>query len=738
MNIIWDRSFSVATFADPEAAPIGFEAKALHAGDGTEPDALQVTAQGAPEIADAMLPRVSRHQVFGVRIEIDGERIDPRMLVGEIRVRQPIRGHATAEFSVAVRSTFGQPFEWPIGNPWIMRAPAPGKASISITGFYLAGARVVEFSLITNGYVDISEIEDDDGAVMSVKALGPGARHEDKSVTLYYPPAHQTPRLQVVADLARAAGVPSVLVGGGRPMAKAVEIDGTGWRGVAEELAELEGKHLTFDEAGAFVALSRLPGLLAPSSLVLDVRDILKGSGRVRWSSDVPTQITLTGEQELSDPECGSVTTIKETEVYTLVRPQRAHWRIERPTADYALVPLGPFDDPEELRLTARYLLETEKRCGVEVGRKLTTWSEKNPLVWRYQLADDGEPLPGVPRISAQNIGAYVLEEGADPSAEGSEHAYLWPVARLVKTAEEWVIPGWNEDGWKIAEDTRSKGWSIQEVALKGDGLPPTTSWEAEGLRVPTYVLGDGRGVGQQAQETYSQGLQDVPEITETGIFGELVARALVEWQVDSAGYITQKLTTRSGARLEQGNRFRFFGDRSSAFVDERFGPISGERVIYSAEGDAVLSITSKLDLVDGTEAEVTPVREAGYLPVADRLPGYDDSPVRGDVRLIESKCRSAVLEAHREPKVIEDRVEYAETKAELDSLCLQRLREGALIEAEIQLPVHFGIRKGTELRNVLPVVGLAHSMLISEVDHRLTPEESRGITLIRGQIRAI
>ena len=271
-------------------------------GTGTEPGAWWATVDTDEELPEALFPRTSRQQYVGLRIRIGGETLDPRFLLGGITVQQKVEGFAVFRFAVVLEV---ESERWPLGDPWALRAPAPGLAPVDIDGLYATSSGVFAYRLLTNGLVNETSIEDVGGAEgLVVRGLGPGARYQRRRVSLHLPPDHRTPRGVVVRRLAQLASVVGESIPAGRPMRKELSLDRSAWLETARQLLELEGLHLTWSEDGTLTAVPRLPS--GTHEAVITARDLLRLSTRARFRSDVPTEIRLSAEEETLDTEAAS------------------------------------------------------------------------------------------------------------------------------------------------------------------------------------------------------------------------------------------------------------------------------------------------------------------------------------------------------------------------------------------------------------------------------------------------
>ncbi|MEO1367745.1 MAG: hypothetical protein AAFX50_11255, partial [Acidobacteriota bacterium] len=586
---------------------------------------------------------------------------------------------------------------WPLGNPWNTAAPPPGRASIDFEAGYVLDSGVRWYRLLTGGLVAEAEVDASGPvAVMRIRVLGKAQRTANAKVTVRYLPGHGTPRGTMVAVTAGRAGEADVSLPVGRPVRKALELVEDDWLGPCQELMELEGYHLTHDEDGVLTGLPRLVDFDAEPVMVLRARDMLQGTLGIRWigGGQVPTTLILTSEEELHDASnpCGRTTTRKVVETFAFETPRRARWRLVGSSiGPWTLQPVGPEQEGDPVKtLTRRVVTETERACKTVIGTKTSTYGLHNLRTWRYELVDNGDPDPGEPQIFTQNVDKYLLEDNPQSDGEGSEHLYLWPVARLILESEVWDQNIYDDaDNYLVEKRKAAKGLVLQRVALKGDGMPRSEGWESIPLRLDTHVMGDGEGCIPDAREMYSPGTVGVPEPSTAGpLWGEFTSLETIAYSIEG-GYIVGEQHRRSASHLPAGDLYYFRGGATSSVDREVFGLVSGKDVIYSAiTDDAASKLEIPLDFSadpGGRATEpVEPVPLQGYLPQAQRLnDGSTEEGVRGNTRLLEAKCRSPKLAANHIPYEPDPaRVEYAEDQADLDSLCLQRLREGSPIPA--------------------------------------------------------
>ena len=715
-------------------SPVGIRAEATVRTPGPVTAVVSVDET----LSEALLPRTSRRQLVALRVRIDGTTLDPRWITGGMTVHQRLEGLATFSFETAIEIDDER---WPLGDPWALRAPPPGLGRISLEGLYGTATGLHVYPLLTDGLVDEVTLEQRDGVdVLTFRGLGPGARSQRRRVSLHLPPDHRTPRGTVVRRLAEMAGVPSISLPPGRAMKKELALDRAPWLEPARQLLEVDGWHLTWDEDGILTVAPRVPPLRGEATATLTARDLVRAGHRVRFRSDVPTQIRLTTEEELldTDEDCGRVTRRTTTELLEVTLPRRARWRING-NGPWTLDPVvPPSGESQRLTVVQRVVTEIEELCGALVGSVVRTWELKNPEVWRYRIEDD--PGGGI-RIAEQNRGAYVYEESPDANAEGSEAAFLWAVARLVLTREEFTQREFNIQGLLQKVTVSTKGWYLRRWALK-ERPADFTDWEGTSLLQPTYTLGNGEGVGpSKIQERYSPGNVGSAVEQDGFDFGQFLTRETTTYQLDGP-FVVAETITKEAAHIPPGSTHLFQGDQTARTDRQRFGPIEEETRTYSPTGeDQSLRTTARRDLVSGAAGELLDVQVEdldSYLPEAERLVDGSDPhfPLLSEARLLESTCRHSALEAHHPEYSVDQRAEWAEDQAELDSVCLRRLLEGALIDAELRLPACFGLRKGTIVHGLLPKIGLRHNVLVTEV---ITERRGANITTtLKGKVRAL
>ena len=604
------------------------------------------------------------------------------------------------------------------------------------------------FPPVSGGLVDQAELGQLGGVdVLTLRGIGPGARFERRRVSLAFPPGHGTPRGVVIRRLAQAAGVEGVAVGDGRRMRKELLIESGPWLPIARELAELEGWHLAWSEDGTLRTYPRIPpAAVDPSSadLVLMARDLLLGTFRAAFRSDVPTRLTLSTTEALWDGEpCGRSTRRTVSEVVQITLPQRARWRIVGPgggpwTLDPVVPPSGEGPTP---RVVQRVVTETETVCDTVVSTKVKTFALFNPQVWRYAIRQVSPP-GGETEVISQNVGAYVLDEGAQVDATGRESAHRWPAARLVLVSEEFTRHEWDEEGYKLRTVVSQKGWSLQRFALQQRSVGFTT-WDDEPLIfTTTYTRGDGESVGgSPREEGYSQGAVGSDLELPGGGFGQFLARTTTD-TAREGGFVVASTESVEGAHLPAGIEYRYASGEESSADREQFGRVSAEVTVFAPTGESAARKTvSSFDYTSaaGQLVETRSEDLGSYLPAAERrIDGTDpETPPRGSSRLVEEHCIAEALESTHPRSDVERRVEWAENSADLESLCVQALAEGSAIEAEMQLPACWALRKGMVIAGFLPRVDLQHVLLVREVSHDLRPG-GPWVTTLRGSIRAL
>ena len=765
-------------------------------GDGGEPGVTIADVSIDATVGEALLPRDGRHQRLAVRILIDGVTLPAHHLVGSIRTTQRIDGLATFDFAVAIGAP-GSVERWPLGSPWALRAPPPGLGKITLEGLVVSGSGVHVFPLVSDGLVDQAELGQLGGVdVLTLRGIGPGARFERRRVSLAFPPGHGTPRGVVIRRLAQAAGADSVAVedgtttsvavedasaktvphrdafgaelsqsvatrdafgegaetriaiGGGRPMRKELLIESGPWLPIARELAELEGWHLAWSEAGTLRSYPRIPpAAVDPSGadLVLTARDLLIGTFRASFRSDVPTRLTLSTTEALWDGEpCGRSTRRTVSEVVQVTLPQRARWRIVGPgggpwVLDPVVPPSGEGPTP---RVVQRVVTVTETVCDTVISTKVDTFALFNPQVWRYAIRQMAPP-GGETEVVSQNIGAYVLDEGAQVDGMGRESAHRWPAARLVLVSEEFTRHEWDAEDYKLRTVVSQKGWSLQRFAIQQRSIGFTT-WDDEPLIfTTTYTRGDGESVGgSPREEGYSQGAVASDLELPGGGFGQFVARTTTD-TAREGGFVVATTETVEAAHLSAGIEYRYASGEESSADREQFDRVSAEVTVFAPTGESAARKTvSTFDYTSGAAGQLVETRSedlGSYLPAAERrIDGTDPAtPPRGSSRLVEEHCIAEALESTHPRSDVERRVEWAENSADLESLCVQALAEGSAIEAEMQLPACWALRKGMVIAAFLPQVDLQHVLLVREVSHDLRPG-GPWVTTIQGSIRAL
>lgn len=709
-------------------------------GDGTEPATAVALVTVDGTVAEALLPRDGRHQLVALRVQVDGVTLSAHHLVGPITVLQRVDGFATFAFSVAIGEA---PSRWPLGNPWTLRAPPPGLANVTVHGLYGTATGVHAFPLLTNGLVGEAELAELEGVpVLSLTGLGPGARHQRRRVSLAFLPGHGTRRGAVITAMARAAGVDSISIDGGRVMQKELLIESAPWLGTARQLAELDGHHLAWDEDGTLRTYLRVPPADAAADVAVTARDLLRGSFRASWPGDVPTRITLTTSEPLWDGEpCGRVTTVTTREVLEVSLPPRAKWRIVGNGAGpWSLDPVpAPSGEEPTPRVGQRLVTTTETVCDTVVASKVATYALMNPETWRYAIRETAPP-GGPTEIVEQHRFVYLLDDAPQEDALGTEPAYAWETSRLVLVSEEFTAHTFDGEGYLAQTTVSRKGWSLQRWATKERPAAGFTDWETVPLIFPaTYTRGSGDSIGNApAEERYSEGYVgsdiELPSIT----FGQFTGRTTTDYSREG-GFVVSETVTTEGPHLPAGDRY-LYADGTTSNADREVFDVTGREVtVYAATGEStarktVSSFDAAGQLLDSTSEDL-----GSYLPAATRLIDGSDpaNPPRGNTRPVEESCTAPALEATHPRHDVSRSVPLAEDAADLESQCLQALVEGSLVSAEFQLPACFGLRKGMTVRTVLPHLDVRHVLLVQEVTHTAAVG-GPVLTAVRGVIRAL
>lgn len=675
-------------------------------------------------VSEAIVPRAGRVQVVGLRIRVGGVLVPPRHLIPPISVTQRCPGEAEASFALPVRGDhLRTAFTWPIGSPWNTGGPVPGLRAIDIEGFYVTETGIHVYPIITNGIGAGNGIRvGPAGAVLSLRVLGPGARYDGRRVSLVLDPGHRLGRRTVAARLARKAGVSSVSLSGGRPMTSGVEVVDADWRPTAEQLLELEGEYLTWSEDGRLTTAPRLPVDTESVVLTLTAHDLAVDAGDiVTWPADVVTDLTLTATRQVAADECGIRTTEQVVEIFEQHLPVRAAFRQGAAGALSAVsVPAG--EEPI-LTLVRRIITTLTYYCDTVILQRVRTYALRNKSVWRYRIDDTGAIVEY--HITPE---VYILDQ--DAVTDDQALAYGWPVERFILESDEYTRNVYDEENYLTDVITERKAWRQRRAHLKERSLT-FTGWDDEPFNLGAnriYVLGNGECVSDR-DEDFSN--YNTPDDDNNWTY-----RQTEHFEREGA-YLKSKSITRRENYLPPGGNYLYLGGVESGEPEEVFGDVEKEIEAYvEVDETRAKRIASRIDYREVPTGRVlSAVVEDldSYLPEAPRLldgtpdpsefETEEEAAAAVEASRLESEelrhaCRSELLRSAYRQRDETQSVAYAEDEADLESLCVQRLREGAALDVSTTLPALFPPLKGKQVRVRVPNIDLDALVRVRTVAH--------------------
>lgn len=686
--------------------------------DPDPPTGLDGEATFSAGIAGALFPaRAGRRQVCGLEVTVGGSTLDPGLVLDEWRVTISLDALDSWEIAVPHVADLPTLVESPLGNPVLIGAPPPGLAAVDIDGVYLASDGVHRVRLVTNG---VAAAFTRSGGLDRISGLSAGGRHDGRLASLALPPGHGLRRGEVVRRLAVAAGVstPTALEPGAR-MAKEVQVTESPWLEAARELMRVEGRALTWDEAGALVNPAVRSRALAERRVVITDRDVLDESVSLSGDNSGPTRITLVGTRQLEREDCGRRTVERIIETFGTTYPLSAAF-VQNAAGVLTSIAVTPPPLTSGLLIQSRVVVREEWECDTLISTVTETYGWFWPLSWRYQVDADG-----VIDTYANNV--YIEEPGA--VADDSSHARAWPAQRFTLIRRDTEIHEYDGRGFNTRSTLTAEGWKYVRAAVKVQSGTPV-AWQTRPFETDVNLLASGEGIVGTQEYFLGNGPTGFDP---GGVFvpgsGRRLERSTTDRDVTDDGFLLSETTATESVFVRKGNAALYQGGEEGAEDQESFQD-DGLSIATYQEVDTGAHRIITID-VDRDGAVTLQTEDAeGYLPTVERQEDIEPDPdlfgegaaaSRAEAQSIECELSSPALESARPRRDLSTSDPWIEDEDECRSLISAMLSELNAISGELQMPVIFSLRPPESLSLRLRCAGLAADAELVEVTHEAT-----------------
>ncbi len=687
-------------------------------------------AVNATVLADeifAVKPR-RRVQYVGLEVKVGGVDVRDSMLAGSFRVSRSLdRPIQVASLGLAIldgRSALGDGLR--------LAAPASGLKPIDVAFNYRApSGKPFRVPLITNGIADETELQANGGVTESLSIADAGRRFRDKTVTRIIPAGSNLSRDNIIAKLAKDAGVlthnlPRIP---GR-VTKPVELLEGDWLALSRDQADVPGYAVLWDPEDNLTAIENAAEQPRPKpKWVFTESDLVRsvnGASQnivIRPSADAWTEIELRGHQQVTRDSCSLQT--KTLRSFGLVDEVAPVYTFLQSASNGSVTNLG-FGILIGSRIGSRTITQITSRCRDIITEKIRSWALFNPTIARYRKNADGTQKPAGSGGFNQ---VYLLNNAADEVG----HAYVRP--RLLKveevTTDRVFIAGVLR---RVVKETRS--WYNPRRHIKSRALPETP-WENQSADSDFWDLGNGEAVTDR---------RDSFRLTE---------RETIELTPAGDGTLRSRRTKIERYAKREGGRLYLYGDGSeSSDSEEQFRVVSELQESWTQITEELVAVSvvrfgldrKWLDSVHGLDAGGPPAAE--QLENAEPLRSSFDTDAefeaaraasRFEQEEIIAECSAPGLLALRpERKLQQSLVEWAENVDELRDICNRYLLLGMSPTIEFTVAPNGRLREGdlVHLRLRQPGVGLDHDCKVVTVNHQGTVGGAK-ITRARGLLWA-
>lgn len=409
--------------------PAGYSSHATISAAGTEspPEGALLEVESSDAGWDAAIARTVA-QKSGFDIYVGGILVDLSEFVGTVSVtRSYDQRLQTWTFEVALDSPNGV-----FGSPFSCIGPPIGRREVDVYGVYvLLDGSKISIPLIQDGTVDnsVRSASGEGRFTESFRGVCRGGRFDHVPVTLNLPPGHGLPRGRVMALLAEQAGETNLSIEPGNETNKEVQIVDGDWLGLSQEQQEVENRRVLWDTWAfltnpkiGMVRVDEVDGFLFEEQDFLSISEVT-----LEHTAAVITEITLTGNEQVTGEVCGDVAQTKDVIERAVYSPYAPAYYFDG--ADWIA---NPQSSPTALDRMIRLIRQTVvTRCGVVVYERTDKWEWRNPLVTRRYWNEATEEWLTV------GSGPVYSDDGADDSDAAS---FRLPIEQFmpIECSETW------------------------------------------------------------------------------------------------------------------------------------------------------------------------------------------------------------------------------------------------------------------------------------------------------------
>ena len=693
--------------------PLELEVSAQN--DVDDPDGLRLDAEIDGTAGAMAVPVTLARQVVAVRVYVDGVQVPE---LNACRVSRS-RGENLQRWELSVPI---HPGASGYAGDWLGKGVNLRKKRIDVRGVYVTSTGLHEVSLISNGIADNETRETADGSMVTYQGVDAGGRWDREAVDFVLPPGSGIPRNRAIEIAARRAGVEDIsLETSDVAMMHEFQMADAQFIPPCQDLADVEGRMIQWDRDGYMIWRRYGSPALVPSSArwAFTERNFVRGSCKVTQPGELITEITVSGDIQLTSGPCGDVTSKVVVTTRSLNGP-RSPLYAQGASSVYS-------SNPQPSALTTPVTVkvetfETTTRCGILVYEKRTVQQWYNPEVARYEwnaATDSWDTIAGV----------YTDDNTDDDSPAYAYSSEMWTATEIDETWHYWMrenfegpdamsIPfkpagldmgwalrapkGWNGEtrgtgfvaandpshsydraieGCKIGTLTKSQRWYAvrQYVRSRDVSSYPYDLWEEVEPANGWEVLGSKEAASSDAEEF----IETEQIVTILG--------------VDSRGFKTDEDVYRFGYFVGKGSAYLYGDDTERAETEEAFQFTGSTLTQYIGTGEQEHSeIVTETDESDRTVRSVASTGLDSYLPAAERIPDsgpttdtdvyVDDAEqselyqraYRTETKPVSVTVTDDELEANSTRGVHEVRSAYIESEDEADWLARWLMDENA------------------------------------------------------------
>lgn len=648
----------------------------------------------------------------GFDVDVGGVLVDHSLLSGEISVEQDIdRLSQTFLFTVALQDADGV-----FGNPLVRGAPSTGITPITIYATYRVGGAIQRFPLLTGGVADTSRrivdfsVGSRQGKYQEISGLDRGGFYDGIPCTLVIPPGSGLTRAQVTALLLAQIGETQLaLENTGIAINKEVQAVDADPYSLSQEMWDVEGRRLMYDCYG-FLANPRRGLMNNPDAglISLDLDETLTTNVEQLEEDcpgDVPTDVTLTGTQQLISPPTAApvhTNSTQTTKVYTWTSVPIAYFE---QALDGTLSALGGAVTPAALILTQVQVTISEYLGSTLVKQVVETYSYYWPEAARYSWDEGTHSDAFQPDV--------FLPQGAVASDQTIAYATRtpqWLLTSRVTTGYYYDAPGYTGPdglstdpwflafhgtqggaypgtGYKLGSIATTEGYYLPRAAFKA--AETGTAWEAIDPINGVLLRGSGEAVAQPAA-TWVTTAADV-EVLST----------------DANGRVVSDLTYHYGFSLFAGSAFYYQNNNATSDESvETFQLTGWDLTTYASLDENTyqqLDATFTYNGITGTETAAKSSTGPGAGPAADMVTGFAPDPSLyanpsdiknasladpSQTQPMKVKVPALGLLGTHVPKYVKTSLAWAETPADLEAAGLYLIEQSAAIDVTFTVPL--------------------------------------------------